>query len=291
LCAACNGTGTIRYCQDCGAEGRDFRSKRCHRCALHHTIQELRAHGDPDAVAKLEPLLRRLEQHNKPRSALTWLQRSPAAPAFRRMLRGEIPVSHEALDEHDVGPATAYLRSWLVTHGTLEPREERLARFERWAQSTLQAIGEHPDHAHLAAYARWELQPDFARRLHRGLTSASSHRHVYGKLRVAVHLTAWLHGQGLSLSEPRQSHVDAWLAGVPRPRGGDPRVRRLAAPSESDPAHHRRAPSAAHQHYSDRPRYPPAASPGACFATTRSNCRLGSAAVCRCSTASRPPGS
>ena len=215
MCAACNGTGTIRYCQDCGADGHDFRTKRCHRCALNHTIQELRAHGDPDAVAKLDPLLRRLAQHGKPRSALTWLQRSPAAPIFRAMLRGELAISHETLDEHDAREATAYLRSWLVTHGILEVREERLARFERWAQTTLQAIGEHPDHAHLAAYARWELQPDFARRLHRGLASASSHRHLYGKLRIAVHLTTWLHGQGLSLSDLRQSHVDAWLAGMP----------------------------------------------------------------------------
>jgi hypothetical protein len=111
--------------------------------------------------------------------------------------------------------ATAYLRSWLVTHGVLEVREERLARFERWAQTTLQAIAEHPDHAHLAAYSRWELQPDFARRLHRGLASASSHRHLYGRLRIAVHLTTWLHEQGLSLADMRQSHVDAWLAGVP----------------------------------------------------------------------------
>jgi hypothetical protein len=68
---------------------------------------------------------------------------------------------------------------------------------------------------HLAAYARWQLQPDFARRLRRGLASASSHKHLYGKLRGAVHLTAWLHGQALSLPDLRQTHVDAWLAGVP----------------------------------------------------------------------------
>jgi hypothetical protein len=215
VCAACNGTGTIRYCQDCGAAGRDYRSKRCHRCALHHTLQELREHADPDAVAELEPLLRRLEQHKRPRSALAWLQRSPAAPTFVGMLRGEIRISHHALDEHDAGQATAYLRSWLVIHGVLEVREERLARFERWAQTTLEAISEHPDHAHLAAYARWELQPDFARRLRRGVARANSHKHLYGKLRVAVHLTAFLHRQGLSLADLRQSHVDEWLAGVP----------------------------------------------------------------------------
>jgi hypothetical protein len=75
------------------------------------------------------------------------------------MLHGEISISHEALDEHDTGQATAYLRSWLVATGILKPREERLVRFERWARQTLGAIGEHPDHAHVAAYAHWGLQP------------------------------------------------------------------------------------------------------------------------------------
>lgn len=137
MCAACNGTGTIRHCQDSGADGHDFRSKRCHRCALNHTLHELRADGDPDAVAKLEPLLRRVEQHRRSRSALTWLQRSSAAPTFHAMLRGEIPISRQGLDERDAGQATAYLRSWLVADGVLEVREERLARFERWAQTTV----------------------------------------------------------------------------------------------------------------------------------------------------------
>ena len=64
----------------------------------------------------------------------------PAAAAPRccaRMIAGEIAISHEALDQHDVGQATAYLRSWLVAQAVLEPREELLARFDRWAQRAL----------------------------------------------------------------------------------------------------------------------------------------------------------
>jgi hypothetical protein len=215
ICAACSGQRTIRYCRDCGAQGHHFTRRRCDRCALGHTLKQLREQGDLRAVARLEPLLRRLEQHGDPRSALAWLGRSPAAPTLRAMLRGELAISHQALDEHDVGQATAYLRSWLVDDRILHDRDERLARFERWSQATLQEIGEHADRAQLAAYARWELQPHFARRLRRGLASASSHRHVYMKLRIAVQLTAWLHRQGLTLPLLRQAHVDAWLAGVP----------------------------------------------------------------------------
>lgn len=94
-----------------------------------------------------------------PSSALSWLGRSPAAPTFRALLRGEISIDHAALDEHDIGQATAYLRAWLVGHGVLEQRDERLTRFERWANATLAGVAEHPDRAHLVAYARWRLGP------------------------------------------------------------------------------------------------------------------------------------
>jgi hypothetical protein len=131
------------------------------------------------------------------------------------MLRGQIEISHEALDQHDVGQATAYLRSWLVAHRILAPREELLARFERWAHSALAAVADHPDRAHLAAYARWKLGPDFARKLRTGRARASSHRGYYANLRTAITITRWLHDRDLALAHARQAHIDEWLIGPP----------------------------------------------------------------------------
>jgi len=168
VCAACARTRPIQQCRDCGAQGRNWSNQRCPRCALGTTLAQLRTEGDPHAVARLAPLLARFEQNDKPRSALSWLERSPAAPTFRALLRGEIAISHEALDDHDVGQASAYLRSWLVAHDILDARDERPARFERWARATLQNIAEHPDRAHVAAYARWKLGPELARTLRSG---------------------------------------------------------------------------------------------------------------------------
>jgi hypothetical protein len=215
ICTACAGTRPIQHCRDCGAHGRNWSQQRCPRCARVTTLAQLRAEGDPHAVARLAPLLARLERHDKPQSALSWLERSPAAPTLRAMLRGEIAISHEALDKHDVGQASAYLRSWLVAHDVLDARDERLARFERWAHATLQTIGEHPDHAHLAAYARWKLRPALARKLHTGHARPSSHRYSYAKLRTAVRLTAWLHDQDLALQQLHQPLVDDWVADAP----------------------------------------------------------------------------
>ena len=215
VCAACAGTRTIQHCRDCGAQGRNWSQQRCPRCALDTTLAQLRTHGDPQAITRLAPLLTRLEMHDKPQSALSWLQRSPAAATLRAMLRGELAICHETLDAHDVGQASAYLRAWLVADGILDERDERMARFQRWASATLQSTDAHPERAHLAAYARWKLRPELARNLRSDRARPSSHRYIYAKLRTAVRLTAWLRDQDLALQQLRQPLVDEWIADAP----------------------------------------------------------------------------
>ncbi len=178
-------------------------------------LSELRASGAPEAVAALAPLFGQLERHHKPLSAVAWLESSPAAPTLHAMLRGEIAISHDTLDEHDVGQATAYLRSWLVAHHVLAPREERFARYEHWAQRALQALADHPDRAHVTAYARWKLGADYARKLRTGRARQSTHKAYYENLRVAISFIRWLHENDLTLEQTRQAQLDEWLTGPP----------------------------------------------------------------------------
>src|SRR5215216_4505407 len=98
----------------------------CSACALGDALDRLRAEGDPAAVAQLAPFLDSLHRHAHPTTVIGWLARCRGAPVLRAMIAGQIAITHEALDEHEVGQATAYLRSWLVAHGVLEPREELL---------------------------------------------------------------------------------------------------------------------------------------------------------------------
>lgn len=284
------GSGTARRCVSCGAEGRTWSAGRCPACALGAELRRLRAEGDPSAVARLEPLLVRLAAHDKPRSALSWLTRSPAAPTFRALLGGEVAISHAALDERDVGQATAYLRSWLVGHGVLEPRDERLARFERWAHTTLVGVADYADRAHLTAYARWKLQPDLARRLRTGRVHPTSHRWLYAKLRTAIKLTAWLHDQGRALDQLRQPLVDEWIAGAPS--------RALATRDFLDWAHHAGLVPVLHVSRRRRRRAPPrsikrpaSARRARYWRATRSSSRRASPAVSSCSTGSARRGS
>jgi hypothetical protein len=212
LCSHCAGTKyPISCCAHCGTARTRWRGRLCPPCALREALDRLRAEGDPDAVARLAPFLGSLQEHAHPMTVIGWLARSPGAVLLRGMIAGEIAISHEALDQHDVGQATGYLRSWLVANDVLAVREERLARFERWAQHALEALGDHPDHTHLAAYARWKLSPDFARKLRRDQARAGTHKAFYAKLRVAIAFTRSLHEDGLTLQDARQAHVDAWL--------------------------------------------------------------------------------
>jgi hypothetical protein len=215
LCSTCAGVPAIAHCPGCHQPRQGWRGGRCPRCELTDLLAELRADGDPEAVATLEPLLGQLECYQKPLSAVAWLKVSPAATTFHAMLRGELGISHDSLDEHDLGQATAYLRSWLVAHHILAPREERFARYEHWAQHALQALADHPDRAHLTAYARWELGAGYARKLRTGQARQSTHKAYYANLRVAISFTRWLHENDLTLEQTRQAQLDHWLTGPP----------------------------------------------------------------------------
>jgi hypothetical protein len=216
LCSRCAGIKyPISSCAHCGAPRARWRGRLCPPCALADSLDRLRAAGDPAAVARLAPFLDSLRHHAHPTTVIGWLARSRGAPVLRAMIAGEIPITHAALDQHDVGQATAYLRSWLVAEAVLEPREELLARFDRWTQRALQALGEHPDRRHVAAYARWKLSPDLARKLRRGQARASTHKAFHDKLRDAISFTRSLHDRGLTLQDARQPHVDEWAADHP----------------------------------------------------------------------------
>jgi hypothetical protein len=122
----------------------------------------------------------------------------------------ELEISHNTLDQ---GQATGYLRAALVTAGALEPRDETLTRFARWADAQVDELPEHPDRVHLAAYTSWRLHGDLARRTHTGAGKRNTHRKR--NLRVAIMLTGWLHDQGRTLADLRQDLVEDWLADAP----------------------------------------------------------------------------
>ncbi|HEX8158138.1 MAG TPA: hypothetical protein VF526_12210 [Solirubrobacteraceae bacterium] len=215
LCASCADDPGWQRCRSCGAEELNWRDGRCPVCCLESELAALAAVAEPDALGRLSPYLASLRDRAQPKSVLEWMQVSPAWRTVLAMLNGELQISHDTLDSHDQGHATGYLRAALVTAGALEPRDETLARFARWADAQVNELPEHPDRVHLAAYASWGLHGDLARRTHNGTAKPSTHRNARRKLRVAIMFAGWLHDQGRALADARQDLVEDWLADAP----------------------------------------------------------------------------
>jgi hypothetical protein len=75
-CECCVGEPIRQVCVGCGAEDKNHTAGRCARCSLREILRRLRADGDPDAIAQLEPYLRALGDGPQPATTLKWIARS-----------------------------------------------------------------------------------------------------------------------------------------------------------------------------------------------------------------------
>lgn len=143
----------------------------------------------------------------------------------RRLLAGEIEVSHEGLDEAaiDAPQPVAFLRVKLVNRGVLEPRDEMSVRFGRWYTEAVGQVAAGGDGAHVRAYATWHVAHQLARAVRRrGDAGYASSKYARSLVSEAIKLTLGLDGQRLELADLRQDLVDEWIAagGMARRRVG-----------------------------------------------------------------------
>lgn len=163
----------------------------------------------------LAPFLRDLAVAENPSSTLRWFY-APGFEITRRLLAGEIQVSHQGLDQAAVGAPNpvAFVRAKLVDCGVLEPRDEASAQFTAWHATALLQIAPGPDRAHVRAYATWHVGHQLARTVQRrGEASRSSIKYARSLVSEAIGLVRWLHDQQLELADLRQDLIDRWVAG------------------------------------------------------------------------------
>ena len=213
LSADCAGVKPHRVCELCGGEDERVPDGICTRCRLRLRIEVMADDGAPDAVARMRPYLDALIASPQPRSALLWLQTSPAAEILGAMIAGSLEIGHETLDEleHGRSDATTFLRAALVQHGVLPPRPERLERLRRWVEAQLQALPESEDRARVRSYASWKLLRHVARQAEHNDLNANAAGSARARLRTAIELTTWLHKQDRTLADLRQDLLESWL--------------------------------------------------------------------------------
>jgi hypothetical protein len=147
LCADCAGVPARRTCSACGAEDVTYERGLCPDCTLRRRLDALRSEGPPAVIARLEPYLQTLQQADNALTVLQWLAKT-GGRTLTDLARGEVELSHEALDALGRGKSTDHLRAALVHAGVLPVRDEVLATLERWTDRHLGAIAPgRPDDA------------------------------------------------------------------------------------------------------------------------------------------------
>jgi hypothetical protein len=210
LCAICTrpDPGFWHSCPNCGQPGRIL-SGRCARCAVERRLRELLGNDDGDIHPELQTLNDALAGTRRPDTVTSWLGKS-AAPAILRDLTGQ-PLTHTSLDALPAGKTVEHLRSMLVATEILPPRDEHMARLERWITGVIADRADPDEQQMLHRYAVWHV----LRRLRGRLKGAdTTHEQVVAAQRVikaAIALLDWLTAHELTLATARQGDLEAWL--------------------------------------------------------------------------------
>jgi hypothetical protein len=211
LCAACtrDDPGFWRSCPSCGQPGR-VRSGRCARCAVRQRLRDILG----DETGKIRPHLRALHDAlaatDRTNTVIAWLD--SASASVLRGLDAADRVTHAALDELPDGKPVEHLRSVLVAIGSLPPRDEHMARLERWITHVVTQRQDADERKLLHRYALWHVVRRLRGRLAGADTTRSQSAAARGNIRAAIALLDWLADHGLTLATAGQGDLEAWLA-------------------------------------------------------------------------------
>lgn len=211
LCAACTRPDPSfwRGCPGCGHPQLSTRS--CTRCNLRERLRALLADHGGDVRAELRALHDTLAASERPNLVLAWLNKTAIASVLRESGTGQRAVSHAALDELPPSKPVEHLRAILVATGTLPPRDEHLARLERWIEHTLAERSDPGQRQLLHRYAVWHLLRRLRQRNNGRYATYSQLVTVKRHVSAAIALLDGLGTCGRVLAGARQADLDTWL--------------------------------------------------------------------------------
>jgi hypothetical protein len=210
LCATCTRPDPSfwRGCPACGRPQLSTRS--CTRCNLRQRLAALLADGG-GVRAELRGLHDTLADSERPNLVLAWLNKTATASILRDFGTGQRALSHAGLDELPASKPVEHLRAILVATGTLPPRDEHLARLERWIARTL-AERSDPEHRQLLhRYAVWHLLRRLRQRTNTTHATCAQVVTVKRHVKAAIALLDGLATRGHTLAGARQGDLDNWL--------------------------------------------------------------------------------
>lgn len=175
----------------------------------------------------MAPLVEILCRVDRPASILTWKRSPRVQELLIGLASGEIPLTHQGLDEAGTDKATNHLRSLLEHAGILAARDEPLAQFERWLSAKLEAVTEPAVRGPVEQLATWHHLRRLRKASVPGQNSDAAARYAKQEITEAIKFLTWLHSaHQRTLATCRQQDVDEWLASGPTTRS---KVRNLFA--------------------------------------------------------------
>lgn len=216
LCDYCYRTNPalFRDCIRCGRHEKLLRS-HCRRCTAEATIAGL----FPAELLEANPQARSLHAAFLATDALSVLrafERTRSVKLLRSLLISPDTITHATLDAAGTDQATRTVRSVLVEHGLLPPRDNNLARFEAWVGSTAALINDPAERAAFVRFARWRHLRELRQRpTPIPSTTTTSRRR---ELRIVLELLAWARDHGRILATLTQADIDCFRASGHRER-------------------------------------------------------------------------
>jgi hypothetical protein len=164
---------------------------------------------------------------DRPASILSWKRSSRVHELLTGLAAGDIPLTHQGLDEAGTDHAINHLRSLLEHAGILTARDEPLAWFERWLSTKLEAVTEPAVRAPVERFATWHHLRRLRKASVPGQSTAAAAGYAKQEITEAIKFLTWLHSaHSRTLANCLQPDVDEWLASGPTTRS---KVRNLLA--------------------------------------------------------------
>lgn len=210
----CTGQRPRFTCNECGQE-TILHGRRCYPCVRRERLHDLFTCSDGTSPAHLIPVRDLLLASGRERSLALWVNRSTSAAILRDLVEGDLELTHEALDAHPRAQAADAVRGLLTETGLLSERDERLRRYDMWAEDYL---GQLPANQALTLgpFVRWHLTQDLrARARHSDLPDGPTDR-AKTKVRVARQFLDFLSARETTLLEASQDMLDLYLVEHPR---------------------------------------------------------------------------
>lgn len=199
---------TFRPCKRCNTAARLVRGL-CTPCTAAETIAGLFTDRLLRDFPEILPIHEACLAADPIRIVRTF-QRAGSVELLRTLLTQREARTHEFLDKAGTDQATRAVRSILVEHGLLPPRDNHLANFQRWIFDAAKLIESSTERRVFAQFSRWRHVRELRQRPKPLSTSLVSSRRR--ELRIVLELLEWSAQRGRSLVTLDQADLDAWLA-------------------------------------------------------------------------------